>query len=363
MLYILTGKPGNGKTLFLLDWAQKEWIPEGRKVYTHGIDGITLDGFHQLPDPEKWWEVEPNSVVVMDEAQQTFPQRTRGEPPEHARKFEVHRHYGLDVVLITQDPMQLDTWVRRLAGRHIHLVRPFNAQRANVFRWQNVVTEPTDHFQQKQALQETFKFPKQLYGKYHSADGHTHKADIPWKKISYIGASAVGVAAMIWFAFYWVGTFTDVAQEEYAEQSGRQVDAAIENSGLAGQAANNFRKTGRHWSVEDYAEQFTPRVDGLPFSASFYDEEIEPKGMPVVMGCIQIETPRRKVCECETQQGTRIPMPYSQCRQIMRDGFYDFSGERERVLEEMRVYRASLSHSGSGFSGRTASDRDKPEPD
>ena len=57
--------------------------------------------------------LEPGSAVIIDECQTLFRSQTRVDP-EVLRLLEVHRHYGLDLVLMCQDYRQVTQTVTRL---------------------------------------------------------------------------------------------------------------------------------------------------------------------------------------------------------------------------------------------------------
>ncbi|MFC2415994.1 zonular occludens toxin domain-containing protein [Neisseria elongata] len=62
------------------------------------------------------------SLVVIDEAQRPFPIRSAAaKVPPYIEAFATHRPLGLDIVFITQHPSFLDSFVRRLVQRHIHI--------------------------------------------------------------------------------------------------------------------------------------------------------------------------------------------------------------------------------------------------
>ena len=166
MIVTITGLPGNGKTLYALQfvkaWAEKE----NRPVFYHGIKGIQLSPDKDPKDPcyssvtwqeieakpeqingqevmvPQWWLAPKLAIVLIDEAQNCgFGVRGRGQVPEWARKLEVHRHLGIDLVFITQQPSLIDAHDRALSERHFHLMRKFGAQRATVHEFKSGVRD------------------------------------------------------------------------------------------------------------------------------------------------------------------------------------------------------------------------------
>ena len=142
MIVLITGLPGNGKTLYALDWVKRKADKEQRPVFYARIKGLTLPW--TLIDPFEWDKCPANAIVVIDEVQQAndptdpkspslFGVRQRGAVvPPWAAALETHRHKGIDLVLITQDPMLMDVHDRKLVGMHFHVKRVFGLQRATV---------------------------------------------------------------------------------------------------------------------------------------------------------------------------------------------------------------------------------------
>ena len=131
MITLITGVPGSGKTLSVVsDLAKnvkKEWAD--RKIFTHGIPDLTIptekipEG-HDIKDMNVWLQYPENngSVVIIDEAQNIFPPRSAGsKTPELVEWLHIHRHSGVDIILITQMPGRIDKQVRDLVGAHYHI--------------------------------------------------------------------------------------------------------------------------------------------------------------------------------------------------------------------------------------------------
>lgn len=132
-------------------------------------------------DPSTWFNLPHPCQIVLDECQRTFPPRPNGSKvPRHVSEFETHRHLGTDIYLITQDAKLLDSNVRRLAGRHIHLVNLLGSKRVRRMEWPEA-SDPSDYHSVKSSVKTIINHPKQLYGVYFSALKHTHKLNIPLK--------------------------------------------------------------------------------------------------------------------------------------------------------------------------------------
>lgn len=199
MITIVTGLPGHGKTLFTLAEIHREFVEQPKKkgeavrpIYYlskeavdspgSGIAGLTLEGWTPFTDVYQWWDLPNGSVIVVDECQYCLPRRSPGKEPDWISAFAEHRKKGFDIYLITQDCRNMDYFVRRLAGQHIHYWRPMGAKAATRWEFPKAVDKPDDHFEQKNATSKRLvKHPKAFYSAYASANVHTVKRKIPAK--------------------------------------------------------------------------------------------------------------------------------------------------------------------------------------
>ncbi len=228
MITIRTGLPGAGKTLFTVndyiarppfgDAPAFRVLEDGSKVpievFVSGIDLNTdLVPFTPLEEPTRWMDCPPGSLVVIDECQRFFRNRSPGAPvPDYVAALETHRHLGIDLVLITQDPMLIDKHVRRLAGEHFHAKRTFGLSSMTMYRWQRCVDDPLDYHTKKEAEKQRRKYPKKIYKCYKSAEIHTVKRKIPFRVWATLALFLL-LGPLGWFVFHHVsGMFAaDVA--------------------------------------------------------------------------------------------------------------------------------------------------------
>lgn len=199
MITLFTGVPGAGKTLrSVQEIAQLRRTRDGeaRPIFTN-VSGLSDQlGCALLEEPRRWFELPEGSLIVIDECQRVFPPRAAAAAvPEYVQLFDTHRHRGFDVFLITQHPRLIDSFIRNLVGRHIHLYRPFGLARAQVYEWQECCENPRVD---AKPVPRPWAFPKKLFGLYQSAEQHTHKTRLPWRAIATIvvclGLAAAGLS-------------------------------------------------------------------------------------------------------------------------------------------------------------------------
>ena len=190
MITIITGVPGMGKSALIvsmmLEEQKKGWEGGERPFFVMGVPELTLDHSRvppvsewteQRPDPDDpslmldYFTFPPNSIVVIDEAQKVYrPRAAASKVPPHVAAFETHRHTGVDFWLLTQKPHLLDSNVRELCGRHIHI------KNALLGRWLYEWPEFTDVKSKANfadAAKRKFSPPKKAFSYYKSAQLHT----------------------------------------------------------------------------------------------------------------------------------------------------------------------------------------------
>lgn len=322
MIELVTGLPGAGKTLITLCRVKALAEKEGRSVFYSGIADLKLP-WAELDKGEDWHQVPPRSIVVIDEAQRTFRVRAPGsQVPEHVAKLETHRHSGVDLVLITQHPMLLDTNVRRLVGRHIHTVRAFGAKFATLHEWGNV-KEQCDK-SRADSMQSKWFFPKAAYDWYKSAEAHTHKLRFPLRLLWLLLVPVVLVAAAM--AFYrWQSSAVERSQDALKKSTG--IDTAQGSAPGGGKAV----------SLRNYMESYAPRIAGLAYTAPAYDDSTKPVRAPYPAACVSWPG---KGCRCYTSQATRLDVPRAMCEDIAATGFFVAWEEREREKPRERDKQA-----------------------
>ena len=344
MINLFTGLPGNGKTLYTL-WYVKKWVErenaerekegkELREVFYHGINNLMLPW--TKIDPQKWMECPPGSIIVIDECQFIFEKKPNGSKlPEFYQQLAVHRHKGFDIVLITQNPSLVDNFVRKLVGKHLHIVRTFGMERAVVHEWMAVRESPEKPSNRRDSIQHKWGYPKEVYGYYKSAEQHTVKRNIPMK------VYMLGVALLLVFGLgYYIYRSIDkkVHPQDYPTAAG--VAGGALPAGQTGQGSSI--KVSYKNAVDD-AKQFvfdrTPRLQGLPQTAPRYDDITKPTTVPVPAACVSNE----HRCSCFTQQATPMNVPDLLCRDIVARGYFvdfDDKGGQNRQQSQPGAMRA-----------------------
>lgn len=318
---LVTGLPGAGKSLGMVDrmlhWREQD---ASRPVFVLGVDGLK-DGVAQEITPEDlqhWFDYPAGSIFVIDEAQKYFPMRRAGDPPAWVRKLSEHRHLGHDFVISTQAPGYLDSYLRGLIDRHIHLVRKFGAHVADWYEWPAVCMSPLSPSERKRGIHKLWRYPKRCFEFYKSAELHTVKRRIPKKLIIVLLAPLVLLAGVI-------AVPKVMHRGEKIAPTGQAQPAT---SGLLSNGAGASLGGGDRpvWATPaDYVQAFVPRVANQPWSAPAYDRD-SIRARPDLM-CIEYENPRKSgemLCGCYTEQVTPYALhSLEECRRYARFGVYN----------------------------------------
>ena len=114
MITIVAGVPGSGKSYFAVDKISKLSKKDRGKVL-HNIDGLklglSLDVYCKDKDLSPLDLFQPDFhdkdksfhgfLFVIDECQALFPKSFKNQAVQ--RFFQLHRHYGIDIILLSQD--------------------------------------------------------------------------------------------------------------------------------------------------------------------------------------------------------------------------------------------------------------------
>lgn len=327
---LVTGLPGHGKTLYTLARWKAEAEKEGRPVFHNNIPGLNIPGWMPF-DVKDWGGLPAGSLVIIDEAQFAFPVTGRGQTPLWVQELATHRHKGIDFVVITQNPMLLDTFVRKLVDRHFHIVRRFGTHFAKVYEFVNGVKEDVAK-NRKDGIEHEFRYPKDAFNWYKSAELHTVKRRIP-ARVYLIVILPFVFGALVWTAYHRMSP-------EYAKEQATKAGYASSEQTAAMQPGA-YVQTGRapgpsgssQMTPAEYAAAYTPRIEGLPHTAPIYDGVTQPQQAPYPAACIA----SAKKCQCYSQQGTRLDMRDALCRQLADGGFFlAWTAAGERVQQAQK---------------------------
>jgi len=359
---LVTGVEGAGKTLFCVQQADLLTRSEGGSIFQVNIRGADPAHLPKLPfplsemavrdgkpvvDPEtgdelpRWAvDLEPGTVVIVDEAHKVYPQRGPGRPPKHIEMLAEGRQHGIRFIFMSQQPDSMDAFVRGRINRHYHLERKGNLNRATILEFDHCVLYPqTAWAERKNAQVHFWKYPKEYFGWYQSAKSHHFRLRIPLKIVAAL--LFVPVAAFfIWKLFHSVSPVMHgiTSNSKGASPAGLVAGASVSPQG------EGQRQRIRYASIGEYSKWFTPLNPSMPWSAqAFQDREISahPEIYCMASGAgVDAQGKRQgESCSCVSEQGTPITTPPALCSTIARGGGV------------YNPYREPRQSRNSGFSG------------
>lgn len=204
MIYLITGTPGSGKSLFTIEELSKETT---RPVYYYKLR-LTDEGKAALPNwspitkeqLQEWQAFEDGAIFFVDEAHTIFPQRSASKAvPDYIEALAEHRHRGMDFYIIDQHPRDVDIFIRRRTYKHWHWINVFGYNSSSKLEWQGFEDgQPDDYHAKQKAGKSRRRFPKKVYNWYISSTIHTKKKTLPWQLVA-IPVLLLMVGLLIWF--------------------------------------------------------------------------------------------------------------------------------------------------------------------
>lgn len=326
---LITGDPGAGKTLRALQEADT-LFREGRPVYWANVRGMKRADWERF-DPLKWMDLPDGSVLLIDEVQDFWPQRSPSkEPPESVKRLDKHRHRGFTLIVTTQKPPQMDYMARYFVTRHIHVRNNFGMQNGTQFDMPRIM-DVDDKGDLNKAIKTAFVYPKEIYEWYESATQHNVKPRIPLRVLAF-PVLLLGVVGLAWGAWSFVSGFGDKVANPI---TGAPLSGKTTSSGglggivdLGSTFGSSQTSSAAAASTVGDVRAYVPRIAGLPHTAPRYDELTMPVRVPYPAACVVNAS---SGCKCWTQQATPYNTTDALCRQFVVHGhFLDFEPEPQR---------------------------------
>lgn len=345
MIHLITGVPGSGKTLFLLQYVEAIRKSTGRPVYHQhasgpgGIPDLTLTW--EALDGREWFNVPEGSIVVLDEAQHVFPNRKPGSAvPDRVRHLETHRHRGFDLFFVTQRPGLIDSHVRALVGKHTHVERVFGQPKAKLIEWESRLGDPNSNSDRELAVTTRWEYPQDVYAWYKSAEVHTVVEKKPWGKIAAAYGSIAAAPLLIGWAVWSIWSNQDTSESV-------PPPAPVGGPILSGAAPGRLADT-----------DFQPDLPFSPWSAPFYRSHLKVRSVPRITGCFSMVVEGEPVrCKCSTQQGTDAGLTVSQCLVVMDTGLFDpMRGDVDAKADNIRRLDAQTAASPTDYAANGSRD-------
>lgn len=322
MIILQTGVPGSGKTSSIVNmlmtdesythFTDKDGVKKKRPLFVNGIPELKIE-HEELTDEQikenPFQDFLPyGSLVIIDEAQRLMGTRSAASKvPPFIEALALHRHHGLDIVLITQHPSFLDSFVRKLVQRHMHVsIKPVGRK---LYEWNECVDQPDSSVNIARAIERTFVVPKKSFGMYKSAEVHTKpKRRIP-KSLIFV---VLFIPLLIGFTLYTINNMSKRFSAD--EQQTTSTIAASDVDGLEPKTSPATADIGQNLKPED----FVPTLAEKPESKPIYNGVRQVKTFEYPVGCVD---GGKSGCTCYSSQGTPLKeITKVMCKDYVKNG-------------------------------------------
>lgn len=318
MITLFTGQPGAGKTAAMLD-VLREMIKD-RPLFVHfdpaerlrpeqKLLHETLQLPHQPVHASTWHEQVPDgAILIIDEAQGCWrPRGPAARVPEAIAALETHRHAGVDIFLTTQAPRLIDSNVRGLVGRHVHI-----RDTGWFGRWWYEWPETNEGLAWKTCpVKRRYKLPRKVFELYKSANEHHAPVRATPKTIALVAVLLVCLAVLIGLIVRSFNKHTapdqPVPTTAPATSPASPAPAPIRPPVLAQAPAGD--------APPDERVDFLPRLSDRPWTAPAYDHLRRVVALPVITGAMCIND----ACTCFAGAAKLLDVSSEACRQWSKD--------------------------------------------
>lgn len=337
MIILQTGVPGSGKTSSVVNmlmtdesythFTDKDGVKKKRPLFVNGIPELKIE-HEELSDEQiksqPFQDFLPyGSLVIIDEAQRLMGTRSAASKvPPFIEALATHRHHGLDIVLITQHPSFLDSFVRRLVQRHMHVsIKPVGRK---LYEWNECVDQPDSSVNIAKAIERTFVVPKKSFGMYKSAEVHTKpKRRIP-KSLIFV---VLFIPLLIGFTFYTINNMSKRFGAD--EQQKTSTTSASDVDGAEPKTSPATADIGQNLKPED----FVPTLAEKPESKPIYNNVRQVKTFEYPVGCVD---GGKSGCTCYSSQGTPLKeITKAMCKDYAKNGlpFNPYKDEQQTAQQ------------------------------
>lgn len=328
-MILVTGVPGAGKTLSVVSELIKRKDYRDRPVFIVGIPDLNQELIPHFSIPEgetveTWPDWAPDgALIVIDECQNYFrPVKYSGTPPRFITEFEVHRHRGLDFILITQKPSLIVKNVRDLVAVHKHYsMTKLGVRRCIQFEG---CGNPDSKSDVRNAMISVYHLDKSVFGAYKSAEIHT-KLKVKRSKIL-IFAPIIVIAAIAFIIIsgtrlydWFLGGGVQVQQK----QSNNAVSQSSSSAGLPSAVAATTSNLA------------TPASSPMPSTTpvTYQQSSVPVDSGPEVSACVR----NGAKCTCYSDQATVIrDVSAHQCHDYLKYGIYRHKPNQQLTVNQVQ---------------------------
>lgn len=316
-IVLVTGKPGAGKTAHVVHMMMHDPIfknekGELRKVFTNIKDlqlphievssiqseqAESTDEILSFHDVYRWIKEPDNlgSIIIIDEVQDVYPSRSNGSKvPENVSWLNTHRHLGVDIIVITQDPKDIDSRLRNLVNKHYHIARNKLGMRT-LLEWKYCANNPL--VQAKDAFAKIHKIDDNVKDLYKSAELHTENQTKVTKWVYVIPICLVMLPILFYFSYGLLKSGGGLVKQDTKSEVQTASVPVLSN------ALNNVSQDLITHNQSLTPQMFVPTLAERPESKPIYDSVRQVRHLENIAGCMK---GGKTGCTCYSHQATPL---------------------------------------------------------
>jgi len=325
MIRVIEGTPGSGKTCWTLEMLLREIDRGFYKEFYSNIEDLKVCGVRHIPPNFDWRTLNPDKMkddpilVIYDEAQyeEPFMKENRSVKNEIGKDLSTHRHYGIDMWLITQSNKLLNDYVLSNTGEHIYMYRPRKKKSVKVYWWSHIQKTFTKATLKSADDEQTWRLNPHMFSLYKSTSGVTDGEARKSGKLTSTLITAVGVFMLIGFmVFRGVGAFTQMQSgqaesDKVATVESDKIASTLQNGETNDKQPLKGSSTGATISDNiNSIRQDTARTTDIynPLTGGYYTS-----GDIAVSGAVMVDGE----CWAYNVKAQRILIPSSECSKYL----------------------------------------------
>jgi len=305
MIVFHEGLPGSGKSYEACLMHIIPQLKKGRRVVTT-IEGINHEKFSEhtgipaaflrqnlidvsndhIEDDDERYEKQKidilehsgkDSMIVIDEIQDLFPNGRQKLPTQWSKYFASHRHEGLDIILMGQDFRDMHSLLKRRTQRKIVFVKQTAIGKDTSYKWEAWEATTPEKFQKINSG--TRSYEQKYFGLYKShTDGTSHKQAYKDKRATIFSHGGfkygplVLAPLLVWSAFTLYDFFTPKVEAATPEKpearrvhfQPKQESPKIVESSTKSSSDHQVDEEPEPLDVfDELASQYRPRLSGF----------------------------------------------------------------------------------------------------
>ena len=286
MIRVIEATPGAGKTNIVVEWLCAE-VDKGfyDEIYT-SINGLRIVGVKSMEAQFDWRALNPvndltglrddkKRLVVYDEAQyeDAFMKENRKDNPI-GKDLSTHRHYGMDIWLITQSSTLLNSYVHANTGEHVFMYRPRKKKTVKIYWWSHIQKSLSKEAFKTADDEQTWRLNPTMFPLYTSTSGVTDGQTRKSTKLFSVLVTAVMVFSLIGFMVYkGVGSFKSMASGDTVASDNKVLTVDPDKIGakLGNEVKNDKQPVTSNSEVSTVSNGIQPLPSNSPPTSAIYN--------------------------------------------------------------------------------------------